>query len=245
MARWPIPPDLHSEIIGGPLCFFHEHSIGSKDGRVPRYADSHACVRCISSLTEGRLTLDVHKIQKKHRRRFLEFWSFVEIGEPDECWPWRGAFHCRSSSTIFRVPRHWHRSHQFAAPRAATWFTWGDIGRLPIKHLCGNNDCCNPLHIRVQGVPHYYYNRRLQTIDLEFSTHKLSRETTLFLKTTQERDPRRFKKLEATNRLWIEFRMMQDGPITAEDIAALAAEDDEGDDLLDSDEGSQSRSSLQ
>lgn len=238
MARWPLPPDLHSEIIGGPLCFFHEHSIGSKDGRVPRYIDSHACVRCISSLTEGRLTLDVHKIHRKHRRRFLEFWSFVEINEPDECWPWRGRMHSRSNSTIFRVPRHWHRSHQFAAPRIATWFTWGDIGRLPIKHLCGDNNCCNPLHIRVQGVPHYYYNRRLQTIDLEFSTHKLNHETSLFLKTTQERDPKRFQKLEDANRLWIEFRMRQDGPVTAEEIAALIASEDadEDDDDIEQDE---------
>lgn len=235
MARWPLPPDLHSEIIGGPLCYFHEHSIGSKDGRIPRYVDSHACVRCISSLTEGRLTLDVHKIHRKHRRRFLEFWSFVEIGEPDECWEWRGAMHTCSNSTIFRIPRHWHRTHQFAAPRVAVWFTWGDIGRLPIKHLCGNHHCCNPLHIRVQGVPHYYYNRRLQTIDLEFSTHKLSHETSLFLQTTKDRDPKRFRKLEETNRLWIQFRMDGDGPVNLDDIAGLV-DDGDDDDPLDLDE---------
>jgi hypothetical protein len=107
----------------------------------------------------------------------------------------------------------------------AAWFSWGDVGRLPIKHLCGDNSCCNPLHLRVQGVPHYYHNRRLQSIDLEFSTHKLNHETTLFLKTTQERDPKRFLKLEAANQLWIEFRMRQDGPVTAEEIAALMTDD--------------------
>ena len=77
MAQWPIPPNLHSKIEGGPVCFCKDHSIGSKDGRIPRYSDSHACVRCISSLTEGRLSLDIHEIEKKHRRRFLEFWSFL------------------------------------------------------------------------------------------------------------------------------------------------------------------------
>ena len=87
MARWPIPPDLHTRTIGGPLCPHAEHSIGSRDGRVPRYDDSHACVRCIAGLTEGRLSLDVHKIEKTHRRRFLEFWSYVEIRGLDECWP--------------------------------------------------------------------------------------------------------------------------------------------------------------
>jgi hypothetical protein len=225
MARWPIPPNLHSEIIGGPLCFFHEHSIGSMDGRVPRYSDSHSCVRCISSLTEGRLTLDVHKIHKRYRRRFLEFWSLVEIGEADDCWHWHGNRHPSARSSYFPFPRHWHKSRQFAAPRVATWFTWGDIGRLPIKNICGDINCCNPLHIRVQGVPHYYHNRRLQAIDLEFSTHKLNHETLLFLQATRERDPKRFARLEKTSKLWLEFRMNSDGPITQEQIDALDVDD--------------------
>jgi hypothetical protein len=234
MARWPLPPDLHSEIMGGPLCFFHEHSIGSKDGRVPRYSDSHACVRCISSLTEGRLTLDVHKIHRKHRRRFLEFWSLVELRDADDCWPWHGNTHARGS-TYFAIPRHWHKSRQFAAPRVATWFTWGDIGRLPIKNLCGNCDCCNPLHIRVQGVPHYYHNRKLQTIDLEFSTHKLNHETLLFLHTTQERDPKRFAKLEKASRIWLEFRMNSDGPISQELIDGIEIDDPPDDEIDEAD----------
>ena len=100
MAQWPIPPDLHSEIEGGPFCPFHEHSLGSRDGRIPRYTDSHACVRCISALTEGRLSLDVHKIHRTFRRRFLEFWSFVEIGDPDECWNWHGNTHSKIQQHI-------------------------------------------------------------------------------------------------------------------------------------------------
>jgi len=232
MARWAIPPDLHSEIIGGPLCFFHEHSIGSRDGRVPRYSDSHACVRCISSLTEGRLTLDVHKIHRKHRRRFLEFWSLVEVNDPEECWPWHGSLHTRANSSYFPIPRHWHRTRQFAAPRVATWFTWGDIGRLPIKSVCGDHNCCNPLHIRVQGVPHYYHNRRLKTIDLEFSTHKLNQETLLFLRTTQERDPKRFTQLQKSSKVWLDFRMNSDEPFSREfldGVDVLDLDDDSSD----------------
>lgn len=232
MARWPIPPDLHSEISGGPLCFFREHSIGSKDGRVPRYSDSHACVRCVSSLTEGRLTLDVHKIHRKHRRRFLEFWSFVEIRAPEDCWPWRGAMHTSARSSIFRFPRHWHRSHQFAAPRVATWLTWGDIGRLPIKHLCGDNNCCNPLHIRILGVPHYYHRCRLDALDLVFSSHKLTSETDAFLLATREADPLRFQKLEKISKVWIDFRIQSQEP-ALDALPDLDDEDvDEHDDAL-------------
>ena len=195
MSQWAIPPKLHSKTEGGPICFHCEHSIGSKDGLIPRYTDSHACVRCISSLTEGRLALDVHKIEKKYRRRFLEFWSFVEIRGPEECWPWRGKFHSRSNSSYFAMPRHWGSGRQYSAPRVAAWFTWGDIGRLPIKAVCGDNNCCNPLHLRVKGVPHFFHNRHLQTVDLEFSSNKLTHETQLFLETTHDKDPKRFKQV--------------------------------------------------
>jgi hypothetical protein len=248
MARWPIPPNLHSEIGGGPPCFFADHSLGSRDGRVPRYSDSHACVRCIAALTEGRLSLDVHKIHKKHRRRFLEFWSLVELGEPDECWSWHGAMHSRANTTSFPIPRHWGSGRQYAAPRVATWFTWGDIGRLPIKHLCGNNNCCNPSHIRIQGVPHFYHNRQLQLLDLEFNAHRLQAVTQQFLETTRQRDPQRFAHLERTSRVWLEFRLARGGPVDAEAVAAALQDleagddDDEPLDPLDRDEPGGSRS---
>ncbi len=215
MAQWPLSPDLHSRIEGGPLCPFTEHSLGSKDGRVPRYDDSHACVRCVSALTEGRLTLDVHKIHKTFRRRFLEFWSFVEINvdDLDECWPWRGQFHTRANSSYFAIPRHWNKGRQYSAPRVATWFTWGDIGRLPLKNVCGDNNCCNPLHIRIRGVPHFFHNRHMQLVNLEFSSHKLITETQSFLETTRDKDPRNFSRMEKNNKIWIDYRLNSDGPL--------------------------------
>ena len=142
------------------------------------------------------LNLDVHKIERKYRRRFLEFWSFVEIKDADECWPWRGKYHSRSNSSYFPIPRHWGSGRQYSAQRVAAWFTWGDIGRLPIKAVCGNNNCCNPLHLRVKGVPHFFHNRHIQLVDLEFSSNKLTHETQLFLETTCEKDPRRFEKIQ-------------------------------------------------
>jgi len=234
MARWKIPPNLHQEIDGGPICFFHEHSIGSHDGRIPRYSDSHACVRCISSLTEGRLTLDVHRIHRKHRRRFLEFWSFVEISDPDDCWEWHGGTRMDGTSTYFSLPRYWCQGAQFSASRVATWFSWGDIGRLPIKHICRNTNCCNPLHIRCIGVPHYYHNRKLQLVDLEFKSRRLIEQTQLFLETTLERVPSSFEKLEKINADWLHARLDASGPISAERMAAAFAPDtdDQDDDTL-------------
>jgi len=219
MGHWPIPPDLHSRTEGGPICPFTDHSLGSRDGRIPRYDDSHACVRCVSALSEGRLSLDVHRIHKSFRRRFLEFWSFVDITEPDDCWEWRGTIHSRHGTSYFSFPRFWSSCQQYSAPRVATWFTWGDIGRLPIRHVCGNPNCCNPLHIRIKGVPHYFHNRHIQLIDLEFSSHKLLHETQSFLVTTRDKDPRRFEKLERNNKLWIETRLRSDGPVDAKSLA--------------------------
>ena len=56
MAQWALPPDLHSQIEGGPLCFHSDHNIGAKDGLIPRYKDSHACVRCVAALYTHRHT---------------------------------------------------------------------------------------------------------------------------------------------------------------------------------------------
>ena len=215
MAQWALPPDLHSKIEGGPLCFFHDHSIGSRDALIPRYTDSHACVRCVSALTEGRLSLDVHRIEKIHRRRFLEFWSFVEMGSADECWPWRGKFHSRCNSSYFPIPRHWNSGRQYSASRVACWFTWGDIGRLPMKMICGDNNCCNPLHMKIKGVPHFHHRRSLDTIDIEFSTRKLESETLCFLETTANKDPKTFERLEKTNKIWIDWRMGSNEPVNS------------------------------
>lgn len=219
MSSWVLPPDLHSRMTGGPICPFTDHSLGSRDGRISRYDDSHACVRCVSALSEGRLSLDVHRIHKSFRRRFLEFWSFVDIDDPDECWEWRGNIHSTHGTSYFPFPRFWSSCKQYSAPRVATWFTWGDIGRLPIRNVCGNANCCNPLHIRVKGAPHYFHNRHLQLVDLEFSSHKLLHETQAFLTTTRDKDPRRFEKLERSNRLWIESRLHSDGPVDARQIS--------------------------
>lgn len=217
MVRWKPTPDLHSETRQGPLCFFLEHSIGSMDGTVPRYSDSRACVRCIASLTEGRVTLDVHKIHKKHRRKFLEFWSLVEMGDPEDCWEWRGKPIDRGNQSAYYIKRFWSSARSYSAQRVATWFTWGDIGQLPIVSSCGNNRCCNPLHIRVKGVPHYYHNRKLQVIDLEFNRMKLMQETQQFLEASLEKDPVRFSLLRQRGMEWIDYRLSQGGDIDIDD----------------------------
>lgn len=214
MAQWPIPQDLHSRIVQGPACPFKDHSHGSLDGQIPRYDDSHACVRCIGALTEGRLELSINRIHRSHRRRFLEFWSFVAIEDPDDCWEWQGHVYGDGSSSYFPFVRHWGKGRQYSAPRVATWFTWGDIGRLPISHVCENKFCCNPLHIRVRGVNHFHHRRHLRVIDLASSQRRLIRDTQEYLQVVRDSLPRVFRKMEEVNADWIRRRVESDGPLS-------------------------------
>ena len=214
MAQWAIPSDLHQRITAGPICPFLDHSHGSLDGNIPRYDDSHACVRCIAALTEGRLELSVRKIHPQFRRRFLEFWSFVEIEDPSECWIWRGPRYGDGSSSYFPLARHWGKGRQYSAPRVATWFTWGDVGRLPIRHVCENRFCCNPLHIRACGVPHFHHNRQLAAIELTSTTRRLIGDTDEFLRVTREQLPVSYQRLERMNVELISRRADAGQPLT-------------------------------
>lgn len=216
MAHWPLPPDLHARITSGPLCPFVEHSYGSLDGQVPRYDDSHACVRCVAALSEGRLELNLARIHPQFRQRFLEFWSLVEVGAPDECWEWRGARYASGNSSYFPFQRHWGKGRQYAAPRVATWFTWGDIGRLPIRHACGNRFCCNPLHIRVEGVPHFHHRRQLAVAELFPAAQQLLEQTQSYIEAACDCSPAALARLERANLDWIRFRL-SDGEADAEE----------------------------
>lgn len=204
MARWAIPANLHHEIAGGPLCPKADHAIGCRDGLIPRYSDSHACVRCITDLTRRSVVLDVHAIHPQWRARFLEFWSLVQFGAPDACWPWKGAIHSLHPTGIFSMPRHWSSARQYSAQRIAFWLTWGDIGRLPIKTLCGNGNCCNPLHLRAAGVLHHHAGAKLSRLQLEFSTLALHADAIDFLQQARHERPAVLRRLRRANAPWID-----------------------------------------
>lgn len=205
--RWKIPDNLHSQITSGPVCPFSDHSHGSLDGQIPRYDDSHACIRCVSALTEGRLELNLARIHPSFRKRFLEFWALVDVSDPSDCWLWQGNRYAKGRSTYFPIKRHWSDSRQYSAPRVATWFSWGDIGRLPLTSLCENPLCCNPLHIRIQKVPHFHHRRQLSAINLYPSITTLVADTQCYIEKAKEHSPANFAKLERANAEWIRLRL--------------------------------------
>lgn len=70
------------------------------------------------------------------------FWSKVQIGEPDECWPWTASKGFRNYGK-FKLCDTYVNAHRIAY--------WLDRGVYPndivIRHTCDNPICCNPSHL--------------------------------------------------------------------------------------------------
>lgn len=75
--------------------------------------------------------------------RFMgSFWSKVEKGASDACWPWKGFAKASGHglTSIKGVPMH--------TSRKAWILTHGPItGGLQVLHKCDNAICCNPDHL--------------------------------------------------------------------------------------------------
>lgn len=70
------------------------------------------------------------------------FWSRVDRGTYDRCWPWKGSLASAGYGYIS------FDNHRFRAHRIAYELVKGEIpDGLVIDHLCRNRACCNPAHL--------------------------------------------------------------------------------------------------
>lgn len=71
------------------------------------------------------------------------FWDQVRVGEPDQCWPWRG-------DTDDGYGVFFYRGKMRRATELALSFTTGEarLPELDTCHSCDNPPCCNPSHLR-------------------------------------------------------------------------------------------------
>lgn len=73
--------------------------------------------------------------------RLEAFWTYVEIKDRDECWPWQG--YLRNGYGVFRLGK------QYRVNRLM-WVLYNmkDLqGDDLVLHHCDNPPCCNPYHI--------------------------------------------------------------------------------------------------
>jgi hypothetical protein len=74
----------------------------------------------------------------------MRFWSKVQRGAENACWPWMGSFFT-SGYGQYAVERVPYRVHRCAYELVH--------GRIPsgmvVMHICDNPPCCNPKHLRV------------------------------------------------------------------------------------------------
>ena len=167
----------------GELCIYTGHSLGRFSSHSMRYDSHQACVRCVASAREGRISFDIDRLLKKERRRALKFWSQVEIGQPDDCWDWKGCVNKRTKQPQFAWRRHGiSSSTQHHPQRVAMWFTWGDLGFTGVKTTCGNKYCCNPFHLIPQRVGVFVdHDSYTESFELACQLHTLKQQVAEFV----------------------------------------------------------------
>ena len=116
-----------------------------------RALSARACVRCRRGPRRSDVTLPRQAAQA--RAAGFEILEPGDIGDPDECWNWKGYINPSSKSPQFG----WKRDRiatttQHHPQRIAMWLSWGDLGLVGVKTTCGNRYCCNPFHIIPQKV---------------------------------------------------------------------------------------------
>lgn len=91
----------------------------------------------------ARHYMRLHRTGKLTTERFMgDFWTKVDKGAPDVCWPWKGFKKLSGHGLTSLKGRLMHTS------RKAWILTRGPIKEgLQVLHKCDNAICCNPAHM--------------------------------------------------------------------------------------------------
>jgi len=86
-------------------------------------------------------------MERKQRPFSERLWSFIQKGNPDECWPWTGGTAGKGYGTLRKkVEGKWKQAY---AHREVLRLTVGEpsFPKAHALHSCDNPICCNPAHL--------------------------------------------------------------------------------------------------
>lgn len=174
---------LSNTAEAGELCIYSGHGVSKFSDSSMRYDSHQACTRCVAGAREGRLSFDINRLMRKHRKRALKFWSQVDIGQPDDCWDWCGCINEKTGQPQFAWRRHGiSSSTQHHPQRVAMWFTWGDLGYTGVKTTCGNKYCCNPFHLIPQNIGVFVDDESyIESFELAVQIHTLKQQVAEYM----------------------------------------------------------------
>ncbi len=143
---------------------------------------SHITDRLRNSVETPTTTTDTIGYNSQHNRKKYErqkmpkfslaqikrFWDLVDVGIPDECWPWLG--HARQPNKNSKSYGFFHHSREFPHLRPHRISRTLLIGPFPdeldLDHVygrCASTLCCNPAHTEPVptgvNVQRYYLSR--------------------------------------------------------------------------------------
>lgn len=87
---------------------------------------------------------------KTETEKIERFWSFVDIGESDECWIWKGATqNNRQGHGAFSSGISWWGTAPAHRIALLLYESVSHFDRLSFQacHTCNNPPCCNPRHL--------------------------------------------------------------------------------------------------
>lgn len=73
--------------------------------------------------------------------------SLVEVRDPDECWPWKGAMGDKGYGRFQRLGKTYYAHRVVFAITYPGSISWEGDGETSVCHRCDNPPCCNPSHL--------------------------------------------------------------------------------------------------
>lgn len=103
---------------------------------------------------DGNISRLVKVSDSDIKRRKVDFWKRVSIGEIDECWEWMSGC-VKGGYGRFYIKKKMIYAHRFSF---AEKYGAGAVNGVLVLHKCDNRKCCNPNHLFAGNTKKNYYD---------------------------------------------------------------------------------------